>query len=142
MRPIRSWNDFSSRGPLNLLVDTHILLWSLAEPEKLTQPCRVALTDPENQIWVSAVSVWEIVIKAQRGKLQIPNDWAAGIKAQDFQVLSFEARHALAVSGLPLHHQDPFDRALLAQARSENLRLVTADADMKRYRSEIDLLEC
>lgn len=127
---------------MNLLVDTHILLWSLGEPEKLPSHCRLALTDPENQVWVSAVSVWEIVIKAQRGKLQAPDDWVSGIKAQDFQLLPFEAEHALAVSGLPLHHHDPFDRALLAQARIEKLRLVTADADIKRYRNVIDLLEC
>ena len=127
---------------MNLLVDTHILLWSLGQPQKLPVHCRIALSDPGNQVWVSAVSVWEIVIKAQRGKLQVPKDWAVGIKEQDFQILPFEAQHALAVSSLPLHHQDPFDRALLAQAGSEKLRLVTADVDMKRYRDEIDLFEC
>ena len=82
---------------------------------------------------MSAVSVWEIVIEAQRGKLQVPQDWAVGIKEQDFQILPFEAQHALAVSSLPLHHQEPVDLARLAQASSEKLRLVTADADMKRY---------
>ena len=125
---------------MNLLIDTHILLWSLNEPERLSDACREALESPENQVWVSAISVWEIWIKAQIGKLRSPQGLAEAIAAQGMQSLPFTMAHADEVSTLPMHHRDPFDRALLAQAAKENLRFVTADTFLAKYADRVDFL--
>jgi PIN domain nuclease of toxin-antitoxin system len=88
------------------------------------------------------MSVWEVAVKAQIGKLRPPEDWLKAVATQDFQILPFGYQHALAVFDLPLIHKDPFDRALLAQAKAEGFTLVTADAILSQYLDNVRLLMC
>ena len=116
-----------------LLLDTHVVLWALAEPEKLTRPARTALEDAQNEVLVSVVSAWEIAIKRTLGKLEAPDDLEAAIRMQGFEPLLMTFHHAAQAGSLPPHHRDPFDRMLVAQAQAEGLVLVTRDPDIPRY---------
>ena len=116
-----------------LLLDTHVVLWALAEPEKLTRPARMALEDAENEVFVSVVSGWEIAIKRGLGKLEAPDDLEAAIRMQGFEPLLMTFHHAAQAGSLPPHHRDPFDRMLIAQTQAEGLVLVTRDPDIPRY---------
>lgn len=128
------------RGRLNLLVDTHILLWTLSGSKELDTKVEQALKSPRNVLWVSSISIWEIAIKSQICKLTLPHTFVEAIQAQGMQVLPFDERHALATLTLPLHHRDPFDRALVAQCTVESCTLVTADDQLFQYKSQIKIL--
>src|SRR5579862_7582216 len=117
----------STRARLNLLLDTHVLLWTLSDPGRIPDACRRSIEDPENDVWVSAISIWEIAIKIQSGKLQVEQDLERAVQSQGMQMLSFTSSHATAISRLALHHRDPFDRALIAQCLEDKLSLVSAD---------------
>ena len=118
---------------VRLLLDTHAVLWALAEPRKLSGPARMAVEDAQNEVFVSVVSGWEIAIKRALGKLQAPDDLEAGIRKQGFTPLLMTFHHAELAGALPPHHGDPFDRMLIAQAQAEGLILVTRDADIPLY---------
>jgi PIN domain nuclease of toxin-antitoxin system len=117
---------------VRLLLDTHALLWSLIGSRRLGSVARDAIEDPDNDVYVSPVSAWEIAVKRASGKLPVPPNVAswlpAELAASGFMDLPMTIPHALAVEALPPHHRDPFDRLLVAQARSEGLTLVTSDA--------------
>ena len=115
------------------LLDTHVVLWALAEPEKLARPARTALEDSQNEVFVSVVSGWEIAIKRALGKLEAPDELEAAIRMQGFEPLLMTFHHAAQAGSLPPHHRDPFDRMLIAQAQVEGLALVTRDSDIPRY---------
>jgi len=115
---------------MRLLIDTHILIWALEGSSRLSARAREFLRDPEHEHWVSAASVWEIAIKASIRKLTLSRplgDLEKGIVAAGFRMLDISVRHAAAVPEIKLHHNDPFDRLLLAQCEVETLRLLTAD---------------
>jgi PIN domain nuclease of toxin-antitoxin system len=122
---------------MRFLLDTSIWLWSVGEVKRLNQEARDILSDPQHELYFSAVSVWEIAIKAGLGKLQLPEPPRIVVPRetgrQGLRPLSVTHVHALAVYDLPLHHGDPFDRLLVAQALSEGLTLITADRDLKQY---------
>lgn len=118
---------------MRLLLDTHTLLWWLADDPRLADPARSEIADPANDVLVSAASAWEIAIKAALGKLSLPDDLEEQLAGNSFSPLPILVRHALAVRDLPDHHRDPFDRLLVAQARIEDLTIVTADACIPRY---------
>lgn len=118
---------------MNLLLDTHILLWALANDPSLESSARDAIVDARNRVLVSAVSAWEIVIKKALGKLRAPDDLPEQLIQRRFEPLDVTIPHTLAVGELPDHHTDPFDRLLIAQARTEGLTLVTRDANVHRY---------
>lgn len=120
---------------LNLLVDTQIVIGTLHEPERMDAETLELLADPANTVFVSAFSVFEIVIKMSVGKLKMPPGWIEAIEEQGMTYLSFQHRHASAVEGLPLHHRDPFDRALIAQAMAEGMTLVTSDRAVLAYQN-------
>ena len=115
------------------LLDTHAVLWALAEPAKLSRPARTALEDARNEVFVSVVSGWEIAIKRALGKLEAPDDLEAAIRMQGFEPLLLTFHHAAQAGGLPPHHRDPFDRMLIAQAQAEGLILVTRDSNIPLY---------
>ena len=119
---------------MRLLLDTHALVWSLLEPERFPARLRATLIDPAHTVYLSAVSVWEVVIKSGLGKLSFPLD-RLGVIIDDagFGELPVILAHALELRHLPLLHRDPFDRLLIAQARHERLTLVTRDPDIRRY---------
>jgi PIN domain nuclease of toxin-antitoxin system len=95
--------------------------------------------NPENRVCVSSISLWEVNTKRQLGKLDIDGDIVAASISRGIEFASFGVAHASEILALPLHHRDPFDRALLAQARSEGARLVTADNAMRRYAEQVDV---
>ena len=116
-----------------LLVDTHVLLWWLADDRKLKAHIRALLAAPENLVFVSAASIWELRIKEGLGKVDLPADFEEMLDAQSFEQLSVTTAHAHALRGLPLHHRDPFDRMLVAQATLERLTIVSHDDAMRAY---------
>ena len=118
---------------MRLLLDTHVVLWSLTEPLKLRGETREALEDAQNDVFVSAVSGWEIAVKRALGKLEAPDDLEAGVRQQGFLPLHLTFLHAEQAGALPPHHGDPFDRMLVAQAQVEGLVVVTRDARIPLY---------
>lgn len=118
---------------MNLLLDTHVLLWWLDDNRMLSRKGRDAISDPNNLIILSSIVIWEIRIKQALGKLEIPPDFFQVLKHQNFEFLSITAQHAYAVGDLPMHHRDPFDRMIIAQAKLEGLSVVTHDAEFKNY---------
>ena len=116
-----------------LLLDTHALLWALTSPDKMDDLARDAVSDPRNDIFVSAVSGWEIALKSNLGKLQVPVNVYEMIEATGFTHLPITFAHGVAAGRLPLYHRDPFDRLLIAQAQAEGLVLVTRDRYILQY---------
>jgi PIN domain nuclease of toxin-antitoxin system len=128
---------------LNILLDTHIALWAIADSPRLSAAARELIMAPRSTIFVSTASIWEIGIKfaLQRGDMPVSGQAALNyFRRAGYRILPIEAEHAVAVEELPLHHQDPFDRLLVAQALSEPLRLVTHDQQVARYSDTIFLV--
>ena len=122
---------------MRLLLDTHAFLWWASEDPALSATARRQIESPRNDVFVSPVSAWEIVLKAGLGKLTTPSPVDEFIPEQmarnRFDVLPLSITHVLQVSHLPEHHRDPFDRLLVAQAMVEGLSFVTGDQHMSRY---------
>jgi PIN domain nuclease of toxin-antitoxin system len=118
---------------VNLLIDTHVLLWWLDDSPRLGRAGRTAIADNQNFIAVSAATAWEIAIKQAAGRLEAPADLLGAIDAEGFDPLPITFPHAREAGALPRHHADPFDRMLIAQARLEALTLVTADPNIAHY---------
>lgn len=118
---------------MNLLLDTHVFLWFVIQSPRLSKSIYHQIkTTPV--VYISAASLWEIVIKIQLNKLAAdPNELSAKIADSGFQELPVSVLHTLALERLPLHHRDPFDRILVAQAQVEHLRMLTCDASLKPY---------
>jgi PIN domain nuclease of toxin-antitoxin system len=118
---------------MRLLLDTHLLLWVVTDSPKLTAARRAAI-EGADEVYVSAASLWEIAIKVGLGKLPIDmTRLVATVEASGFLELYVTAEHAARVAQLPHHHRDPFDRLLIAQAMTEPLVLLTADAQLAQY---------
>ena len=121
---------------MRLLLDTHLLVWAMGEPERLPAGCAAMLEDPCNSLVYSVASLWELVIKQALGRPDFnlePSLLRQALLGGGWQELPIEASHALAVSQLPPLHRDPFDRLLLAQAQVEGLLLLTADSQLSLY---------
>lgn len=121
-----------------LLLDTNVALPLLLDERiRVSETALDALEDEQNEIALSAVSVWEIAIKRSLGKLTLEDGWAAALRRLDFDPLPVTALHAEAVEKLPWHHRDPFDRMLIAQALVEDCVLVSADSRLQAYDIEV-----
>jgi len=118
---------------MNLILDTHVLLWWLDDNPSLPVKGRRAIANSQNLIVLSAVVIWEIRIKQALGKLSIAPTFYDVVKNEGFEMLSITSDHAYAVGDLPMHHHDPFDRMIIAQAKLEGLTVVTHDAVFKKY---------
>jgi len=122
---------------MTYLLDTGVWLWSLFEPGRLARPAREAIANLSHDVFLSAVTSWEISIKAAAGKLKLPGPPGTYIPRrmadQGLRPLPVSHAHALAVYDLPLHHRDPFDRLLIAQANLEGMTLITADRVFAKY---------
>lgn len=122
---------------MTILLDTHIFLWLYFAKNNLTPRATALLTDPANTLFLSIASVWEMQIKAQQGKLTLPRplpELVAGQQqANSVRLLPVQLKHVLELGSLPLHHKDPFDRLLIAQANAENMSLLSADTVFSRY---------
>ncbi|MCF6226914.1 MAG: type II toxin-antitoxin system VapC family toxin [Xanthomonadales bacterium] len=118
---------------MNLLLDTHVLIWALENNPKLSAQARVAIIDGSNVVFVSSVSAWEISIKKAAGKLKAPDNLFEEIKLHRFTPLNINFDHAQLAGKLPAIHKDPFDRMLIAQAMIEKLCLVSRDSFFSQY---------
>jgi PIN domain nuclease of toxin-antitoxin system len=119
---------------VNLLLDTHALLWALSAPDKLGRAAARALRDPANRVVFSAASAWEIAIKAALGKLRADLQLIArAAHDADFEELSVTVGHTIRLRSLPPHHRDPFDRMLVAQALEDGLTVLTSDRAFDAY---------
>ena len=128
---------------MRLLLDTHILLWAVATPERLSETTRAQIDGQENEVCFSVASLWEIVIKQGLGRDDFEVDAASlrrGLLEHGFQELPVTGTHAVAVGNLPDIHRDPFDRMLIAQAQMEGACLLTRDETIGRYPGSIELV--
>ena len=119
---------------MRLLLDTHVLLWWLADDRKLGKAAREIIANPNNDVHVSTASIWEAAIKAALGRLEVElDDVEDAIIRNGFRPLPIGFRHAITAGRLPMLHRDPFDRMLVAQASVEELRVVSHDRVFERY---------
>ncbi len=120
---------------MNLLIDSHVLIWWLADPELLSRRARSVIEDPLNAIHVSAVTGYEIELKRSRDRLlgQLPHDLEAVVLDEGFMWLSVTPGDTITAGRLPLHHRDPWDRLLIAQAMRTRLTIVSADEWLASY---------
>lgn len=118
---------------MNLLLDTHTLIWVLEDNPALSAQARAAIIDGNNTVFVSAVSVWEISIKKTLGKLEAPDTLLEEIEGHRFTPLDITINHSDRAGKLPPIHMDPFDRMLVAQAQLDQLTLVTRDSEIQKY---------
>jgi PIN domain nuclease of toxin-antitoxin system len=125
---------------VNVLLDTHLLLWAAGQPEKLSVVARELLEDPENALLFSAASLWEVAIKAGLGRADFrvdPRLLRRGLLDNGYGEIPVRSEHAVALDNLPLIHKDPFDRILVAQAQVEGIVLVTSDDLVSQYGGSI-----
>ena len=116
-----------------LLLDAHALLWALADDPMLTPAARAAIVSPANDVLVSAATIWELAIKREAGRLRAPADLTAAVLATSFNGLPVTLADAEVAAALPMHHRDPFDRMLIAQANRVGAILVTRDPAFGPY---------
>ena len=121
---------------MKLLLDTHILLWAAAEPEQLSNKAKALIEDPENLLYFSAASLWEISIKNKLGRADFKVDLPVlrrNLLDNGFEEIAINSAHTLAIGVLPDIHKDPFDRMLIAQTAVEGVTLMTADSVVAEY---------
>jgi len=127
---------------MSVLLDTHVFIWAAEEHQRLSEAARDILRDPDELVFLSSVSALEIAIKWSKGHLYLPMQPLEFIDrtlaSSNISQLSVTIRDACAVGGLPFHHKDPFDRLLVAQAKTNGLRLMTADPILERY--DVDVI--
>jgi len=122
---------------MNLLLDTQAFVWLDIDKKRLSRNASQACSDPDNTLWLSVVSAWEMQIKIALGKLTLERPLGQTIADQQarngIQILSVDLQHVLELQSLPLHHKDPFDRLLIAQAKHEGWKTVSSDPEFKTY---------
>jgi PIN domain nuclease of toxin-antitoxin system len=127
-------------GRLNLLLDTHLLLWTAFQPKQLSKAAVGFISDPGNALWFSVASIWEVAIKRgldRPGFRVDPGVLRTGLLNNGYRELAVEGRHCLQLASLPPIHRDPFDRMLIAQVTSEGLTLLTTDQQVAQYSGPI-----
>jgi PIN domain nuclease of toxin-antitoxin system len=126
---------------MKILLDTHTFMWWDNEPEKIPKASFDLICDPSNELFLSLVSIWEMQIKIQLGKLKLKADLESIVDSQqvenDIKLLDIKVSHILELSNLPNHHKDPFDRLLIAQSKIEKVSLVSCDAIFKQYECSV-----
>ena len=121
---------------MNYLIDTHILIWFIEGDEKLSKQTQALITNPVNNIYISQASLWEMTIKISIRKLSLSislSDLEIFLSSNQFQILETRFRHYEILQYLPFHHQDPFDRLIIAQTKAEDYTLITNDHRFKLY---------
>lgn len=118
---------------MKILADSHVVLWWLDDPKRISLPARALIADPANLVFFSAASIWEIGLKSAKGKLRIDGDVVAALQSDGFEPLPITMAHAARSLTLPDTHGDPFDRMLIAQALADGLTLVTRDRLILQY---------
>jgi len=128
---------------MKLLLDTHLLLWAAGQPDRLPAEARVLIDFAENELFFSAASIWEVVIKSGMGREDFKIDARVlrrGLLDNGYSELAIGSEHVVAIDNLPLVHKDPFDRVLVAQAQVEGITLLTADPVVARYPGPVRLV--
>jgi PIN domain nuclease of toxin-antitoxin system len=120
------------------LLDSHVMLWWLQDPQLLSGPARAVIVDPSNLLFCSVAAIWEIEIKRSVGRLESPPDLLDQLQRLSIQTLAIDADDATLAATLPPHHGDPFDRMMVAHARRHTLTLLTRDRQLRQY--EVDCL--
>ena len=118
---------------MKIIIDTHIFLWAISEPDKLSKDKVIELNNLANTIYVSAITLVEIIIKNTIGKLDVDLNLIEIIEKSGFELLDFNTKDAMTLEEMPLHHKDPFDRMLIAQAISNNYYMMSDDRKFKQY---------
>ncbi|MFA6173347.1 MAG: type II toxin-antitoxin system VapC family toxin [Kiritimatiellales bacterium] len=118
---------------MRIILDTHIFLWALAEPHRIPEKKRAEIESQSNTVYVSSISIAEIMIKASLGKLQVAFDPVEEAEKCGFEMLDFSGRDALRLGGLPFHHRDPFDRMLISQSLATRTPIMTEDSKFRLY---------
>ncbi len=122
---------------MRLLLDTHALLWAMESNPRLSESAKTAITDPDNDVFISIASLWEIAIKLSLGKLQLPQAWLPQLQthmaANAVSFFAISPAHCQRLVVLPMHHRDPFDRMLVAQSAEDGLTIVSADDALDSY---------
>ena len=118
---------------MRLLLDTHAFVWWVTDVARLTETARSAIADPGNDVFVSTITGWEVAVKRAKGTMTAPDNLSAMVEEKRFTHLPLTFHHAEQAGKLPMHHRDPFDRFLIAQAQAEGLVLVTRDQHIPRY---------
>lgn len=118
---------------MNYLLDTHVILWWLTTPKELSGKAHKIISDKENTIFASSVSLWEMSIKKSLGRLTLPRNILEVMHSEGFTILSIGPEEALGICDLPMLHQDPFDRMLVMQAKMHDLVLLTRDKNVMSY---------
>ena len=125
---------------MSILIDTQILIWLFGLTDNLPKPIDKILKNSKNEIFVSAVSIWEIAIKKSIGKLTFPfelKDIQKEIEKLNIKILNIKSEHLIKVAELPFHHKDPFDRLIISQAIIEKFPIISGDRNFKKYKCEI-----
>ncbi len=122
---------------MKILLDTHIFLWMLTSPERLNDKRRYELETPANEVFLSAMSIAELMIKHTIGKIHVAFDPLEMAKQMRIEILSFSGDHAMLLGKMPLHHKDPFDRMIIAQAIVNRLPLMSDDPKFQAYNCKI-----
>ncbi len=118
---------------MNIIIDTHIFLWALSEPHKISEKKQAELKTPANTIYVSSITMVELMLKASVGKLNINFDPVDAAQQSGFELLGFSAKDAMPLKDMPFHHKDPFDRMLIAQSVARKFHLMSDDTKFKAY---------
>jgi PIN domain nuclease of toxin-antitoxin system len=118
---------------VNYLLDTHVILWWLTDPKEISHKANKIISDKDNNIYVSCVSLWEMAIKKGLGRLTLPRNIIEILHSEGFQLISIGPEEALGISDLPFIHNDPFDRMLIMQAKLHDFVLITRDKNMMDY---------
>ena len=118
---------------MRLLIDTHLILWWLNDDPLLSRIGSALIADPNNTVFVSPISTWEIWLKKSLGKLELPDQFEEALAKEEFEALPLTTAHTRLVADLPWYHRDPFDRMLIAQAKAADLTFLTADQQLLPY---------
>lgn len=126
---------------MKVLLDTHVWLWWHLDPDRIHQQALRQMESRANELFLSSVSIWEMAIKIAAGKLKLPEALEVmlpkELASDDIHVLPLLAHHCFELARLPMHHRDPFDRMLVAQAREEDMALMTADVALRKYKVKV-----
>jgi len=126
---------------MDILLDTQVILWSISDDSRLSSTARTVFLDPTNNLYFSMAGYWEIAIKISIGKLELAHQWPAIIDKEMrnnfIKFLPITQKHCNSLTELPFHHRDPFDRIIVAQAETEQMSLLSADPQLKKYDIEV-----
>lgn len=118
------------------LLDTSIFIWLMEKNKRLPSDLVTIIKSPENPVFLSVASIWEMVLKKGKGRLKVPKNIEKDVSAAGFALIGIKASHVLGIQELPTYHKDPFDRLLVSQAKVEHLVLITVDPQIKKYNVE------